>query len=136
MERFSNFIRYLAVCLVAVYVLADGHLLCALCHSTCTAEHTEHDCGHSQCPPTEIPSPTHCCSEHPGGQPCDTNTFAAVIVQRKGNESVKPPVVLPIVFDSDAAVEYQKRLTGLRTITSQPSASSVRLHLLYEMLVI
>ena len=136
MSGFPDSIRYLAVCLVAVYALADGHLLCTLCHSANSIEQAAHDCGHSQCLPPEIPSPTHCCSDNCEEHLCDTAELPDIILSRSGDKPVNPLSVSFVVFNSDISVEYQPSLIGFRTITSHPSAPSLRLHLLYEVLVI
>ena len=136
MSRYTDFVRYFVVCLVAMFALADGHLFCALCHSTCTADSIEHDCGHSQCP---IPEglPVYCCSDHCDEHPCNTDEFSALIVPRKSNESASPPAVSPIIFASDIFAETPAKLPGVRDAEMCcSSALSLRLHLLYGVLVI
>ena len=137
MDCYPTSIRYLAVCLVMLYALTGGHFLCALCHFSHSAELTKHDCSHSQCQPPEVPPPTPCCSDNCEGHPCDTGELPDVILQRTNDESVNPFLVSSVVFDSDVSLGYQQGHVGYHeTITFNLSALSLRLHLLYRVLLI
>ena len=136
MNRYHDFIRYLAVCLIVAYASTGGHVLCAICHFSHSLEHAEHHCGHSQCQPSEVPPPTHCESEPCEGHPCDIDELPDVILPRSNDEPISPPSVSSSIVGSDVSVKYQPSLIDFRTITSHTDALSLRLHLLYRVLVI
>jgi len=135
MSRFHVFIRYLAVFLAAVYALADGHLLCAPCLAFPSTRHMKHDCEHSHCPAPELLASACCSDNHDGGKfPCNGNDLPAIIVPCYAYEWV---MLLDIVLAGSVFVvpaEYPP--IQAETLVSHSPAPSLRLHLLYEVLVI
>ena len=107
MSRYSDFIRYFAVLLAVMYALTDGYLDGAhLYCSHCTQE-SEHENNDDE--------------EH------------AVLVQRSVVETVCLSQNVSTVFVSVVPVD----MNGYRdNVTVSPSALSLRLYLLYSLLLI
>ena len=137
MDRYPDFIQYLVVCLVAVYALADGHLLCAPCLASSENHCVEH-CDHLHRQTQEVFTSTGCCSDdHSGRPPCNGNDLPAIIVQCSTDELEKLLEIYIVGSVSTVYMEYQPKLVRFHdTPTFHTSAPSLRLHLLYGVLVI
>jgi len=138
MDRYPDFIQYFVVFLVALYTLANGHLLCAPCLSLPTVQHAEHDCSHFYHQTSEVLTSAPCCSDdHNERIPCNSKDLPTIIVQRSADELAK---LLKIHIVDSISIVYakcQSELVRFRSIsTFHPPASSLRLHLLYAVLAI
>jgi hypothetical protein len=125
MSRYPGSIRYFAVLLALLYVLASGHLLCAHFHCSHSVSLNEHDCAckHSHQEPEE-----HCDHE------CSIDAQLAIRVPCNVGESVSLLKYFSADFVStDCPVE---RIIYRDTFTICSSALSLRLHLLYGVLLI
>ena len=135
MDRYPGFVRYFVICLVAVYTLADGHLLCAPCLASSENHCVEHcDLLHRQT--QEVFTSPSCCSEDHNGRPlCNGNDLSAIVAQCCTEELVK--LLEWHITDCTFAVHAKCRQVVLIDVeTYYPSALSLRLHLLYGVLVI
>jgi hypothetical protein len=131
MKRDLAFIRYFAILLAVLYVLADGHLLCEHFHCVHSDSHSEHDCGRdcSQPMPEE--------HDDPCNHECNNGERPVVLVQRNVEESVDLLKNLSVGFTFVCSMEVPAENVGFRdVVTACPSASSLRLHLLYRSLLI
>ena len=125
-------IRYFAVFLVALHILAGGHVICAPCLSSPVVHHTEHDCGHPHHQASEILTSACCSDDHGGKPPCNGNDLPAIVVPSSADELAK---LLEIaVADGVSVVHAACRQVVFRD--TETYYSSVRLHMLYAVLVI
>jgi hypothetical protein len=137
MERYSDRTKCFAVFLAAMYALAGGHLLCASCYFEYATQPAEHSCVHFQA--SEIHLSLGCCSDHPGTRNylCSHNDLPAIIAQRNIIESSELLINSFAGFISVVSSVSQPNLVGFcDTITFNHPAISLRLHLLYEVLLI
>jgi len=137
MDRYPDSIRYLIACLVAVYALADGHVLCAPCLSSPKIPCTQQECGHSPRQASGVVTSASCCSDdHEGRNPCNGNDLPAIVVQYSTDELAEflEIHVADCVFVVPA--RYRRVASTDAETYTYSSAPSLRLHLLYEVLVI
>ena len=129
MSCYSDYIRYLVISLAVLYALADGHLLCAPCLAS-----SQHICEHSQHHTPGIFTSASCCSDdHNRRLLCNGNDLPAIVVQCSVDELAK---LLEFHAGIFVFAEYQPSLPGLcDSLTLYSSARSLRLHLLYGVLL-
>jgi len=137
MDRYPDYVRYLVVCLVAVYTLADGHLLCAPCLASSENHCVEH-CEYSHRQTSGVLTSTGCCSDDHNSKKnlCGGNDLPAIVVQCSTEELAK--LLEWHMTDCTFATHVKCRPVVLRDAETCYfySALSLRLHLLYELLVI
>ena len=129
MDRYSDFVRYLVIFLAALYTLADGHLICAPCLAS-----SQHICEYPQHHTPGILTSASCCSDdHNRRLLCSGNDLPAIIAQCCTD---KLATLLENSTSGFVFATYQPTLLGVRdTLTSYSSARSLRLHLLYGVLL-
>ena len=129
MSCYPDFIRYLTVSLAVLYALAGGHLLCAPCLAS-----SRHICEHHQHYTSGILTSANCCSDdHNRRLLCNGNELPAIVVQCSADKLAK---LLELHAGIFVFAEYQPSLPGFHdTLTLYSSARSLRLHLLYGVLL-
>ncbi|MCL2004988.1 MAG: hypothetical protein FWG73_02380 [Planctomycetaceae bacterium] len=139
MDRYPAFIRCFVILLAALYALADGHLLCAPCLANDDTHHVGHDCEHSTLPPMPTVHAATCClGDFDGGRLlCNGNDLPAITVQCISNEFVKSLEfsLADCGFTVPGEIPVQSNADFCDDSAFLASAHSVRLHLLYGVLL-
>jgi len=137
-KRYRGFIRYLSVVLAMVYALSGGHLFCAHFYHSSTTPPSETDCSHSHCCQTPEERPvSSCCSDGQCHHGCNDNDLPAVLIQRNIDKSEKPIQSFSAGSAFNAFDECLPHPLGFRDVVAKhPPAPSLRLHLVYGVLLI